>query len=238
MAKILLVEDNEALCMAFEAYFTAEHHVVDAVTSGDEGLERALYCSYEVIVLDWDLPGISGLEICKRFRERGGMTPILMLTGKNLIKEKTAGLDSGADDYLTKPFEMPELSSRIRALLRRPAVVQTTLLRALDLEVDPTTASVKKAGLDVHLLPKEFALLEFFMRHPEQPFNAQALVERVWSTDSEISAECIRPYINRLRAKIDTADRPSFIQTLRGKGYVFKLAPALDATLATPSEQS
>ena len=229
MAKILLVEDNNTLSMVLSAFLTSEHHVVDSVSSGTEGLDRALHYAYDVLILDWDLPELSGVEICNRYRESGGRGSVLMLTGKSSLKDKEKGLDSGADDYLTKPFAMEELAARVRALLRRSPTYKHSVLTFGDLSLDTTAARLTKNGVEVHLLPKELALLEFFMRHPDQPFTADALVERVWSTTSEMSAEAVRPYINRLRAKVDSADCSSMIKTIRGRGYKLSLSESGDS---------
>lgn len=221
MPKILLVEDNVTLCLTLESFLISEHHVVDVIQNGTEGLERVLHYPYDVIILDWALPEVSGIEICRQYRANGGTTPVLILTGKNKISEKEVGFESGADDYLTKPFDLRELAARLRALLRRPNVVKPSVFSVNDLTIDTTNGRVTKGGAEIHLLPKEFALLEFFIRHANQAFTAEALVERVWSTESEFSAEGIRPHINRLRSKIDTPDSPSLIQTIRGRGYMF-----------------
>jgi len=221
MPKILLVEDNETLCLTVESYLLSEQHVVDVVNNGTEGLERVLHYPYDVIILDWDLPGVTGVEICRQYRADGGITPVLILTGKDRVSEKVAGFESGADDYLTKPFDLRELSARLRSLLRRPNVIQPSVFTVDDLSVDTTNGRATKGGVEIHLLPKEFALLEFFIRHADQAFTAEALVERVWSTESEFSAEGIRPHVNRLRSKIDSPESPSLIQTIRGRGYMF-----------------
>ncbi len=221
MAKILLVEDNETLCLTLESFLLSERHVVDIVFNGTDGLDRVLHYPYEVLILDWDLPGVSGVEICRQFRAKGGTTPVLILTGKNKTDDKEFGLDSGADDYLTKPFDLRELSARLRALLRRQALVKPSIFTVDDLTIDIAKGRATKAGVEIRLLPKEFALLEFFVRHQDQAFTAEALVDRVWPTESEFSAEGIRPHINRLRTKIDSPDSPSLIQTIRGRGYMF-----------------
>ncbi|HEY9718166.1 MAG TPA: response regulator transcription factor [Trichormus sp.] len=227
MAKILVVEDNKMLCVTIETFLSAEQgHVVEALVSGQEALERVLFYPFDVIVLDWDLPEVTGLEICRQYRAQGGMTPILILTGKTKTTDKLLGLDTGADDYLTKPFELPELAARIRALLRRRPLVRPNVLTFGDLDVDLNTRAISKGGAAVHLFPKEFALLEFFLRHPEQVFSPDALIERIWPSDTEITADCIRPYINKLRSKLDSPDTPSLFHNVRGKGYMLKLPKA------------
>ncbi len=219
MAKILIVEDEPDLSDPVRAYLEHEHHLVEVVSDGQEAVERLRFYKYDVIVLDWILPGMSGIEVCKAFRAAGGTTPILMLTSRGQMQDKITGLDSGADDYLTKPFDIPEVSARVRALLRRPTHVNTTTLSARNVVMQPGSFKVTREGADVQLLPKEFALLEFLMRHPGQVFSAEALLDRVWSSESEASPETIRTYIKRLRQKIDTDGQPSLISTVHGVGY-------------------
>lgn len=221
MAKILVVEDEKALSDVVIDYLNAQNYTVDHAADGIEAMDRLKFYSYDLVVLDWNLPGMEGLEICRKFRFSGGCTPILMLTGKREIDDKELGLDAGADDYLTKPFHMKELGARIRALLRRPANVVTKELKARDISLDPQTHQVKKNGVEIDILPKEFALLEFLLRHPQQVFSAEALIERVWPSDSDASSGSIRTYVNRLRSKIDTDGNPSLITTVHGIGYRF-----------------
>jgi len=146
-----------------------------------------------------------------------------MLTAKTATGEKISGLDAGADDYLTKPFDVGEVSARVRALLRRPAALTGNVLKLGQIVLERDTHRVTKTGEEIQLLPKEFALLEFFMRHPSQVFSAEALLDRVWASDSEASPETIRTYIKRLRQKIDNKETPSLIQTVHGVGYKFSV---------------
>jgi two-component system OmpR family response regulator len=174
---------------------------------------------YDLVILDWMLPGRSGTEICRDYRARGGSAPILMLTAKAEVDDRAEGLDSGADDYLTKPFHPKEFSARVRALLRRPQSVMAKTLKAADIELDPSQIKVFKAGQQIHLLPKEFALLELFLRYPTQVFSAEALLDRVWNTDSSASLDTVRTYIKTLRKKIDNNPKDSLIRTVHGVGY-------------------
>jgi len=219
MAKILLVEDEDDISDLITAWLAKDHHVVEVASSGEAALDLLRVYPFDVLILDWMLPGISGVEVCRDFRTRGGTTPILMLTAKSHVNEKERGLDAGADDYLTKPFELKELSARIRALLRRPVSFSGTVLKVGSIVLDTSTHQVTKDGEELQLLPKEFALLAFFMRHPNQVFSAEALLDRVWSSDSEASPETIRTYIKRLRKKIDDKDKPSMVGTVHGVGY-------------------
>lgn len=164
---------------------------------------------------------MSGVELVQKFRASGGKTPILMLTGRNSVPEKTEGLDAGADDYLTKPFDLNELSARLRALLRRPPEVAATVLKAGDLVLDPTSHEVLLCDKPVSLLPLEFSLLEFFMRHPNHVFSHNALVERVWKSESNATAEAVRTCVMALRKKITEKGKQSMIRTVHGTGYKF-----------------
>jgi len=217
--KILLVEDEPDFSILIGEWLRNEHHIVEVVETGEEGIDRLKFYQYDIVILDWMLPGVSGLDVCKSYRQGGGKTPILLLTAKKHVDEKEQGLDAGADDYLTKPFEMKELSARIRALLRRPSAFSGSVLQVGSLNLNPTTFKLTRIGEEIALLPKEFALLEFMMRHPNQVFSAEALLDRVWSSDSEASPETIRTYIKRLRKKIDVPGQPSILSTVHGVGY-------------------
>lgn len=219
MAKILIVEDEDMLSDPIRIYLTMEHHLVEVVEDGLEAAERLKFYKYDLVIMDWVLPSLSGIDVCKQFRASGGTTPILMLTAKCQTQEKVSALDAGADDYLTKPFEVQEVSARVRALLRRPQSMAGNSLSARNVVMEPSTYKVTREGQEVQLLPKEFALLEFFMRHPNQVFSAEALLDRVWSSDSEASPETIRTYIKRLRQKIDTPGQNSMLSTVHGVGY-------------------
>ncbi len=219
MAKVLIVEDEPDLSDPIRAFLTHEHHLVEVVDNGLEALERLRFYKFDVIILDWMLPGLQGVEVCKQYRASGGSTPILMLTARRQTQEKVLALDAGADDYLTKPFDVYEVSARVRALLRRPAAVSSNLLKVRNIVLETSTFRVTRNDEEVQLLPKEFALLEFLMRHPNQVFSAEALLDRVWASDSEASPETIRTYVKRLRQKIDTNGQPSIISTVHGVGY-------------------
>lgn len=223
MAKILVVEDELDLAQQLEDWFKREQHTVDVVNNGLDALNRLMVYKYDVVLLDWMLPVLSGLEVLKRLRARNNKTPVVMLTAKDTIDDTEAGLDSGADDYITKPFSLREVSARVRAAARRNSSASQTLLVAGDLELDPVARSVEKRGKAIHLEPKEFNLLEFFMRHQNQVFSADALIERVWPSDTMVSPDAIRTYIKVLRKKLDDESGPSLIQNVRGVGYKFGL---------------
>lgn len=221
MAKILVVEDELDLAQQLEDWFKREQYTVDVVNNGLDALNRLMVYKYDVVLLDWMLPVLSGLEVLKRLRARNNKTPVVMLTAKDTIDDTEAGLDSGADDYITKPFSLREVSARVRAAVRRNSSAQQTLLVAGDLTLDPVSRSVEKRGKAIHLEPKEFNLLEFFMRHQNQVFSADALIDRVWPSETMVSPDAIRTYIKVLRKKLDEENGPSLIQNVRGVGYKF-----------------
>ncbi|MCA9817800.1 MAG: response regulator transcription factor [Candidatus Obscuribacterales bacterium] len=222
MAKILIVEDDLTLADYVKRWLESENHVVDHLDDGQEAISHLKIYEYDVVVLDVGLPGMSGIEVIRTYRQAGGKTPVIFLTGKDSIDDKMTGLDSGGDDYLTKPFNVKELSARIRALLRRTPDVNKDSLTYHDISMDTSTRTVKRGTRDVKLSAKEFALLEFLMRHPEQVFSAQALIDRVWTSYSDVSPESVRTYVTRLRSKIDDKDKPTIIQSLYGAGYKLK----------------
>lgn len=226
MAKILFVEDDVALAASVRDWLSSDHHLVEWVANGSEGWDRVRTGGFDLVILDWNLPQISGIEILRNMRNLRLELPVLMLTGKQAINERTEGLDSGADDYLTKPFSMKELSSRVRALLRRSHRGSGNLLQVADLILDQAKYRVTKSGAEIHLQPTDFRLLEFFMRYPDQVFTAEAILQRVWQSDSEATTAALRTAIKRLRQKIDleaTDDANSLIETLPRIGYRMRL---------------
>jgi DNA-binding response OmpR family regulator len=220
MSKILIVEDDEDLVKILTEFFSAERYSPEVVRNGQEAAEMLRVASFDLIVLDWNLPMRSGPDVCKEFRANGGSTPIIMLTGKGQVADKEQGLDSGADDYLTKPFSLRELAARVRALLRRPGAVVSVKLKAREIELDPIKYSVTKAGQSVHLQPQDFSLLEFLMKHPDQVFTPDALLARVWGSNSEATAESVRSAVKRLRQKLDDeGEERSIIENVPRVGY-------------------
>ncbi len=221
MAKILLVEDDQGLAEMVLEWLVCERHSIEHIKDGQEGLNYLQYGKYDLAILDWTLPNRTGLDICKEHRANGGTTPVIMLTAKGAETDKELGLDSGADDYLTKPFSVKELSARIRALLRRPQLTLPNTLQVKDLQLDTVKHTLTKNGESIQLLPKEFTLIEFFMRHPDEIFSSEALLQRIWHSDSEATPDAVRTCLKRLRKKIDgnLAENMSYIQTVPKLGY-------------------
>lgn len=217
MAKILVIEDEEAIFKSIEDWLSAQQHVLEWADRGDHGLDLLKTYTYDVVILDGNLPGLQGNEVCREFRNLGGQTPVLMLTARSEEKDKEMGLDSGADDYLTKPFSGRELCARIRALLRRPQQFNRTL-EAGGLALMPDQLTVARGENEITLRPKEFALLEFLVRHPNQAFTSAMLLERVWNNESEVTEEAVRITIKRLRMKLG---EPCPVRTVHGAGYIF-----------------
>jgi DNA-binding response OmpR family regulator len=219
MAKLLLVEDDTNLAQIIVQWLQGLHHAVEVTHDGRDGYQMLVCSEYDLAIIDWNLPGMEGPEICQEYRKNKGSTPIIMLTGRATIGEKVTGFDAGADDYLTKPFNMEELAVRIKALLRRGRQVGNDVLDAHGIVLDPSKYSATKNGVDLTLLPKEFALLEFFMRNQGTIYSNDALFRHVWKSDSDASETAIRTCVKRLRTKIDEADQPSIIETIPRVGY-------------------
>lgn len=219
--KILVVEDEHRIATYIKKGLELKAYVVDVVYDGEAGVDLASDESYNVIILDRMLPKLDGLEVCRKLRAMNNHTPVLLLTAKTLIEDRVEGLDAGADDYLGKPFAFSELLARVKALTRRPQSAQALILKAGSLSMDMTANEVKRAGKTVRFSKKEYALLEFFLRHPNQTLSAEQLTEQVWSYDSEVLPNTAQVYVGYLRKKIDGAfpqEKP-LIQTVRGFGY-------------------
>jgi DNA-binding response OmpR family regulator len=219
MAKIILIEDDPLLLKNIREWLEIDRHIVEVAVDGESALDLLRAYTYDAIILDWMLPGLTGLAVLKQFREFGGATPVLFLTGKDQIEDKEMGLDAGADDYLTKPFHMKELLARLRALLRRSRELGVEILRIRELEIDLKQHTVTRKGELVTLMRQEYALLEFLARHPNHLFSAESLIERVWHAEREITPKAVRTYITRLRAKLDRQGEDSVIVTVHGVGY-------------------
>ncbi len=223
MLRILICEDDEDLASEMEAILQLDGSTVDVTECAADAREQLAKNNYDVIILDWELPDSTGIEICREFRARGGVAPVLLLTGKGRTSDKEAGLDSGADDYLTKPFVFLELKARLRALVRRAdRPFLGNILTRGELVIDPSKFYATRAGEPLHLVPKEFALLEFFMRNPGQVFSAESLISHVWTADEEVSPDTLRTYIMNLRKKLNREGQESVLETIHGVGYRFK----------------
>ncbi|MBX9948391.1 MAG: response regulator transcription factor [Candidatus Obscuribacterales bacterium] len=223
MAKVLVVEDDPALQKQLEEYLRFEKYTVEAVGDGADASHRLLISKYDLVILDWNLPGMSGPEVLKKMRGAGCSTPVLMLTGKSNIMDKTEGFDSGADDYLTKPFDLKEVGLRAKALLRRPQAMLTGTIDFGFVSLDPHAHKVFLDGDEIQMLPKEFALLEFFMRHPGQIFSQEALLESVWKSESESSIHTVYVHVRNLRKKLTRDGKPQIIKTVHNMGYKLEL---------------
>jgi two-component system, OmpR family, manganese sensing response regulator len=221
MAKILIVEDDVDLSTVLVDLLETENYVVEAVHDGEESMRFLDTYKYDVIVLDWLLPGISGLNICKKLRLKGIKTPIIMLTARNHTEDIIIGLDAGATDYLTKPFESKELLARLRSLLRRPEKLADSKLVANGILLDRGAHKATLNGELLELYPKEFALLEHLMRHPNKIFNKCELLDQVWSKDPSVTTTVVRATVHNLRRNLckDGSDCP--IQTVHAMGYTF-----------------
>lgn len=220
--KILVVEDEKKVASFIKRGLKEQHYTVDVVHDGVNGLYFAENNSYDLIVLDLMLPGKDGLTICKELREKKITTPVLMLTAKDAIKDKITGLDAGADDYLTKPFDFGEFLARVRVLLRRKNDQSSTILTIADLELDQVSHKVMRAGKEIELTSTEYSLLEYLMLHVNQVVTRTMITEHVWEDDFDHFSNVINVYINYLRKKIDADFPKKLIHSIRGTGYVMK----------------
>jgi DNA-binding response OmpR family regulator len=217
--RILLVEDDQKAARVLARGLREEGFVVAVVHSGEEGEEKATVERYDVIVLDWLLPGRSGLEVCRRLRTAGMAYPILMLTARDDVADRVAGLNAGADDYLAKPFVFAELLARIHALRRRSIAGRPTLLTVADLTVDPVRHRVSRAGVVIGLTPKEYSILERLVEHAGEVVTRSRLIESVWADDPDLTDNALDVHVSHLRHKIDGEAAVPLIHTVRGRGY-------------------
>jgi len=220
--RILIVEDNQRLNDSLRLNLEDDGYAVDSAFDGLDGEEMARMALYDVIILDILLPQKNGLEVCKDLRNHHITTPIIMLTARDSLDDRVKGLDSGADDYLVKPFEMDELRARIRALLRRQSADKSSILHVADLTLDPATHFVQRAGVSIEMTAKEFALLEYFMHHPNHIITRETLESHLWSYDHLVMSNVVDVYIRRLRRKIDDPHKYKLLETIRGAGYRLK----------------
>ncbi len=215
---VLVVEDDESVARFLGQALSEAGYAVESVADGLTGLERARSLGYDLILLDVMLPGMNGLEVCRRLRSANISTPILIITAKDTLQDRVDGLDSGADDYIVKPFQLAELLARARALLRR-AVSAPTVLRVADLTLDPASRRAIRAGKTVSLSATEYALLEYLMRNVDRVLTRSMILEHVWQYDFGGSDNVLDVYISYLRGKIDRGQTPTLIHTVRGVGF-------------------
>lgn len=217
--RLLVIEDQPKIAHIIATALRREHHAVDISHDGDEGFRMAATEPYDLLVVDRMLPGMSGTDIVRQLRAEGRFMPILLLTALGTTEDKTFGLDSGADDYLVKPFAIDELTARVRALLRRPPIQHSDIIKLDDLEIDKTKQSVKRENKIIDLTSKEYALLEYLMLHPGQILSKDTLIAHVWDFDADILPNNVEAYIKQLRKKVDKPFKKPLIHTVRGFGY-------------------
>ena len=218
--RILIVEDEHKIAQALKKALEQEKYAVDVSYDGDDGHAMATTEPYDLCIIDWMLPGdYDGLGIVKAMREAKIHTPVLILSAKGAVNDRTTGLDTGADDYLAKPFALEELLARVRALLRRPAEVQQTILTVADLSLNTVTFEVKRGNTVISLTGKEFALLEYLLRNQGRPSNKDAIISHVWDYNADVLPNTVEVYMKYLRQKIDDPFKTKLLQTVRGFGY-------------------
>jgi two-component system OmpR family response regulator len=219
--RILVVEDEVKIAQTIKKGLELKGYAVDIVHDGETGFSYAIDADYDIVILDRMLPGMDGVEVCQKVRAEGVHTPILMLTARGTIGDKVEGLNSGADDYLVKPFSFDELHARIKALLRRPAANTGTVIKVGDLSLDTTSYEVKRGKTVIKLSHKEFALLEYFMHHQGQVITKTMIINHVWDEDALVLPNTVEVYIGYLRNKIDRpfANAKPLLHTQRGFGY-------------------
>ena len=224
--RILIAEDDAPLATFIAKAFNAEDHLCEVAANGEDALQRLQETKFDLLILDLNLPVISGSEVLSRIRGRDQDIPILILTATDEVAERVACLDAGADDYLTKPFSFSELSARIRAVLRRKNSLGTAALKIADLELDYLRRMVHRGGRPIELTPKEFALLEYFMRNPGRRITRNMIIEHVWKLSPDTMTNVVDVYVNYLRKKIDEGAKVKLIRTIRGVGYEFGVGEA------------
>lgn len=224
MARILLIEDGEKMVRMLARVLREEGYVVETAGDGRTGLGRALDDSFDLLIVDWMLPERSGIQIVRGLRAADVGTPVLMLTARGQVEDRVEGLDAGADDYLAKPFALPELLARVRALTRRPRSTDNSQkeIRVGDVALDPVRHMVKRGDDRIDLTAKEFALLAALMQRPGQVFSRAVLLDTVWGVPGEVSTSVVELYVSYLRRKLDRPREPSRIRTVRGVGYTFE----------------
>lgn len=219
--QILVVEDEGRMAELLEQALHEEGHQVVLARDGREGFEIARYSPFDVIVLDVMLPGMDGLAVARKLRERGNQTPVLMLTARDAPSDIVNGLNSGADDYLTKPFSLDILLARLRAVSRRGAIPRPTCLQIADVRLDPASREVTRAGEALSLTPREYKLIELLMRNPGRAISRETILESVWGVGSDVTENTLEVFVRLLRMKVDTRG-PKLIHTIRGFGYMMR----------------
>jgi len=217
--RVLVVEDESRMAALVKQAIEEEAYAVDTVDNGREALDWLRTYAYDLVILDVMLPGLNGIEVCQTYRSEGGRAAILMLTARDALDDRVLGLDSGADDYLVKPFGMSELLARLRALSRRDGPSKTVILQVEDLALNTATKVAERSAQSIDLTATEYALLEFLMRHPRQILSRDQIIEHVWNADFDSGTKLIEVYIHYLRRKIDRDQAVKLIQTVRGMGY-------------------
>jgi two-component system, OmpR family, response regulator MprA len=221
--KILVVDDERAVRESLRRALELEGYEIELAADGNEALYRLEVTEEpDAVILDVLMPGVDGLEVCRRLRGAGSKLPVLMLTARTEVEDRVAGLDAGADDYVTKPFALEELLARVRALLRRTGETDGEVVRFADLELDPATREVTRGGRPIELTRTEFSLLELFMRNPRQVLTRTIIFERVWGYDFGYASNSLDVYIGYLRRKTEADGEPRLIQTVRGVGYALR----------------
>jgi DNA-binding response OmpR family regulator len=219
---ILLVEDDPDLAQFIRKGLLEERYAVEVARDGETALDMACEGSYDLLIVDVLLPGLNGLSLCRRLREGGDRTPLLLLTVKDAVEDKVRGLDAGADDYMTKPFAFVELLARVRTLFRRSTVGTETRLKVGDLEMDPSSRRVWRGGKEIALTNREYALLEYLLRNRNRVVTRTTIIEHVWGLAYDPMTNIVAVHIRSLRAKIDNGCAPPLIATVRGVGYMLK----------------
>lgn len=219
---VLVIEDDPKLTLLLRKGLALDGHVVDTVMCAADGLERAQSDAYDAVILDLTLPDLDGLDVARRLRDGGSSVPILMLTARETVRDRVQGLAAGADDYLSKPFAFEELRLRLRAITRRGPILEPDRLVVADLIMDRTTHEVTRAGRPLVLPPKQYALLEYLMRHPNQVLSRTAILDRVWDYGFDPFANVVDSAVRRLREAVDNGHERQLIHTVRGVGYTIR----------------
>lgn len=222
MKKLLIVDDDPEFGQALKSALIQENVHVDLVHSGLDALQSLQHFQFDLILLDWNLPDITGLEVCKKYRANGGTTPIIFLTGRQGVEDKESGLDAGGDDYLTKPFDVRELQARMRSVERRVNRYDLTSHMVRGVSLDTKLHKACKDGQDVHLSISELDILAFLMKNPDTFFSAKQIFASVWPSDSEASEDVVRVHMNLLRRRLARIGADNLIETVRGAGYILR----------------